>query len=379
MAGLPMANDADCVIASLYEAAALPELWKGALQSLADLTGSRGVVLSQANRDHAALICSANLDSTGAQFFEQGWNTRDFRTESFLRRLHGAGRQEAMLPFVADQDIISHEDMKASDYYRDFAHSAGVPWFCATGIRIVNGVVIGVALQRSESQGPFGNAELTRLNTLLPQLQRVMSLASRVAHQQHSAMMDALDWIDEAAILLDEKADIVGISRAGEAMIGTALRRQRNSIAAIDPACRAAFAAFIEAGCGSRARSGTMPAPLRLARANDTPVLAQLAPIVGQAQDVFGSANTLLLLSPVGQPVPVRAELLRAAFDLTPGEARVARLLTTGMGVKSIATTLAISESGVRFHIKAILSKNGFRRQAAFVAAAVAVNHSSAS
>jgi DNA-binding CsgD family transcriptional regulator len=117
-----------------------------------------------------------------------------------------------------------------------------------------------------------------------------------------------------------------------------------------------------------------MPLPIRLTRANDTPVLAQLLPLAGQARDLFSMARTLLLLSPVGPARAVGTAALHAVFDLTSGEARVARLLATGMAAKPIAAALCISENAVRFHIKAILSKNGFKRQAEFVAAAATIS-----
>lgn len=367
-------SDADSVVTAFYEAAALPQLWRGALQSFADLTGSRGAVLSRANREHDALICSAHLDDTGVQFFEQGWNTRDFRTSAFLDRPGLLDARETMIDFVADQDIISPDDMKASDYYRDFARSAGVPWFCATGMRLVNGVIVGLTLQRSDAQGAFGAIELDKLNALLPRLRNPLSLASRIAGQRNDGLTEGLGSIDEAAILLDENGNVTGINGAAEAMIGTVLRRRGHSIATVDPTGRARFAAFIEAGCGRRDGSSVMPSPMRLTRAHDTPVLAQLIPIAGQARDLFGTNRTLLLLSPLGRVRPRETALLRAAFDLTPGEARVARLLATGMAARPIAAALAISENAVRFHIKAILSKNGFRRQAQFVAAAAAIS-----
>lgn len=357
-------------MASFYEAAALPELWSKALQGLADLVGSRGALLTQANRDHDGLVCSASLRPTVAQFFEQGWNTRDFRTEALLSRPGGLGQQETLATFRADQDIIAADHLKSSPYYQDFARPAGVPWFCATGMRLMNGVIVGLSLQRSASQGPFSHSELAQLNGLLPQLQRALGLAGRVAYQEAGSMAAALDCTGEAAILLNHSGQIVGLNDAAEAMIGTVLQRQGAALAAVAPACRAAFAKFIEAGCGGASHLGARLPPMRLTRADDTPVLAHLVPIAGQAQDVFGAARTLLLLSPVGPGKAIQTDVLRIAFDLTPGELRVARLLATGVATKRIAAALDITENAVRFHIKAILSKNGFRRQAEFVAAA---------
>lgn len=55
-------------------------------------------------------------------------------------------------------------------------------------------------------------------------------------------------------------------------------------------------------------------------------------------------------------------------FDLTPAEARVARALTTGETVEEIASKGGVSLSTIRTHVRGVLQKKGYHRQAEVVA-----------
>jgi DNA-binding NarL/FixJ family response regulator len=61
-------------------------------------------------------------------------------------------------------------------------------------------------------------------------------------------------------------------------------------------------------------------------------------------------------------------ELIRSLFDLTPAEARVARGLAAGQTVQGLAAESGTSANTVRSHVKVVLSKTGYSRQADVVA-----------
>ena len=68
----------------------------------------------------------------------------------------------------------------------------------------------------------------------------------------------------------------------------------------------------------------------------------------------------LLDLDAHAEPDPL---FLAAAFDLTPGEARVARVLAGARRPQAVASELGLSVETVRVHLTAIFAKTGTRNQ----------------
>jgi DNA-binding CsgD family transcriptional regulator len=56
--------------------------------------------------------------------------------------------------------------------------------------------------------------------------------------------------------------------------------------------------------------------------------------------------------------------VLSGLFDLTPGEARVARELASGASLEAVAIKLGLKLETVRTYLKRIFQKTGTRRQA---------------
>ncbi|KRE11524.1 hypothetical protein ASE66_23550 [Bosea sp. Root483D1] len=112
----------------------------------------------------------------------------------------------------------------------------------------------------------------------------------------------------------------------------------------------------------SNAKSVAIPAH------NDhAPVVFHLIPIRGRAHDLFVSAEAFLIATVASRPKAPSFEILNTLFDLTPAEARVARLLTSGLSAAEIAKVGKVSIETVRGHIKSMLQKSGMHRQADFV------------
>lgn len=75
----------------------------------------------------------------------------------------------------------------------------------------------------------------------------------------------------------------------------------------------------------------------------------------------------LLVTAPEAARLP-GPDTLRAAFGLTPAEARVALALARGEDAAAIAAAAGTSPGTVRVQVKAVLGKTGTPRQAALVA-----------
>lgn len=338
----------------LYEAAAMPEFWPDALQSMADLMDSRGALLTRADRNHVGLIHSPGITDSVAFFFEGGWQDRDLRTERTLKR-------GVVDSFTSEQHIVTPEEIRCSEYYNGFARPADVPWFASGGI-VTGEAILGVSFQRTARQDAFIQGDQTRLNAMLPRLQHVLSIGYRLVGAKERALMTDLASLKDGVILLGASGLEIECNATAELLYGDGLVRGPSGPTATDPAANLALRALIDAACGDT------PCPIQTVVVPQTkgPSLRiQAVRLVGRTRDLFARAHAMLILSPASDGRD--HERLQAMFHLTAAEARVATLLLAGQNVAGIADALSISREAVRFHMKSILPKADVGRQADFV------------
>lgn len=356
--------DFDAVVADLYASAVQGELWPSALSGLAALTGSRGALITSADPAHRALLNSPGLADTVSQFFEQGWHRDDLRTTRIVAR--------SSRSFMRDQDITDSEEREQSDYYRGFAHAAGVPWFAACALWADGAPVMGISIQRSAHEGAFDNADLERLRRLEPHLRAAMSFCRTIAERADLGRVEGLEQAGVAAFVLDHDGRICALNRLGEAELSRAVTVQRRRLVVTAGAAKSQLARLIANATAATDEAGDRDlTPVRLTLPSGETQLAQAMPLRTGARP-FGRGCAILTLSG-GTPAGAAAEILAAAFQLTPAEARVAHHLSKGLDPEEIAAASGLSLGAVRFHLKAILPKAGVRRQSAFVALAAAL------
>jgi DNA-binding CsgD family transcriptional regulator len=97
------------------------------------------------------------------------------------------------------------------------------------------------------------------------------------------------------------------------------------------------------------------------------PMALHLVPICGAAHDIFSQVASILIATPVDRVASPNAELLEGLFDLTPGEARVARAVAEAKSVETIADLYNVSTGTVRNQLKSIFAKTGTGRQVELV------------
>lgn len=98
------------------------------------------------------------------------------------------------------------------------------------------------------------------------------------------------------------------------------------------------------------------------------PLLVHVNPL-GQRDDGFGGwpVAVLVLLAEPARGAGIDPDLVAAVLGLTPTESRVAVMLAEGMTVREVAAATERKESTIRFHVKRIFAKLGFKRQAELV------------
>lgn len=107
---------------------------------------------------------------------------------------------------------------------------------------------------------------------------------------------------------------------------------------------------------------------MAIPRSGKTSLVVEALPTAGIIADTFRSTSAVLIVSDPDRRCAPSSNKLRAAFHLTPAEAKIAALLAAGVDPGSISDELQISRETVRTHIKAIFAKTETHRQAELVA-----------
>jgi DNA-binding CsgD family transcriptional regulator len=342
----------------IYESAFVPDLWPEILWELAQLGGALSGWLCISNGN--VVRWSASSEEARADLrplMESGQFTRLERLNRLLR-----AKQTG---FVPDHTLYSSlEEMRNDPAYRDMLYPRGMGWASGLAILLPTGDDMVIGLERAYDQGPATPAVIESLNTVHSHLARASFVAARMQLERARAASQALALLGIPALVFADNGKVLGANHLIEALSGFILWRANDRIALRDAGADALLRDAI-----ATADQDDIPSvrsfPVRHA---GSAMIAHVVPIRGSARDILFRCAAMLMLTPVTRPEAPPVELIRSLFDLTPAEARVARGLAAGQTVKGIAAESGTSANTVRSHVKVVLTKVGYSRQADVVA-----------
>jgi len=354
-----MQINAASIVAAFFEAAVLPEMWPDALQVAADSFDCRGALLTTNNLSPKRITASHHMAEVLGRFHEQGWNERDLRTERAIAS-PAAGRG-----VMRDQDILSGEDIEGSDYYRGFARPAGVGYFACALLAGESADFVALSLQRDQRRGFVSDADKSRLEALLPALQRSVWLARTVRERTIEALFDFRGEAGAVMFLLEADGRVMRGEAAAPVLPRLGLRIVHGRLKGSDAGTELALAkALGSAGRGMASEMVTTGAAGRpLARVS-------FSPVAGSAHDVLGRGDIVVRVAAIEQGArdSELATRLARLYGLTPAEQRVLLPLICGAETDEIARVSGYTRESVRTWIKSILLKSGHSSRAALVA-----------
>jgi DNA-binding CsgD family transcriptional regulator len=353
-------------IEKFYEAAANPILWPEALATLSTDAGCRGALLTTPVFIPGGLVHTHSLREAVGQFFEQGWYRDDLRN-SAVRNHHWKNG------FFSDHSLFTEGQMAKSHYYEKFARAADVPWFAAGRLMgDLSSDAVAISLQRNTREGEFLPHELASLNALLPRLQPSMALASSLAEINGKSLIDGLQLVRQASVLLRLSGSVAYMNPAAEACLGERLFLRRQRLVAsnaredsklqglISQACRAGIGAMSEA-------QDLRPVVLQPSETKGQMIVAA-APLRRTGADVVGFSGAILMITDLSSNVKLPGDVLQSVFGLTKREADIMALLGQGVTVQQVGDVLGSAKETVRHHMKALFQKTGATRQSELVA-----------
>lgn len=350
----------DAAIDRLYEAAVQPEVWRDALDELADATNSFGVQVLHHRPEGASLhAASSRLDPVLQAFFAEGWhrnNPRELRA-----RQRGVANEEVVL----DGDLFTDEELDRERWQTEFLDRFGLRWFLSFALReLFEAAPFFMTFEREKSSPRFTREEAALLAATLPHFRRAFRMSQAVGAAAQSGMMDALTALNKAAILLDDLGQVVRLNEAAELLLGDGIVVTRGALRATVPSAARPLQALIDNVCWPGVASAKPSVDsIAIRRREGPPLIVQAAPLINTARDLFQRARALVLITPLHKTPEVGEGILKQAFALTNAEVRLAREIARGGGLPAAARALEVSPSTARSHLRAVFAKTNTHSQ----------------
>jgi DNA-binding CsgD family transcriptional regulator len=342
----------DGLINRIYEAAAVPELWRGVLDDITVVGCGHFTAMFTVSRGEWRWIASENGVAISLDYISEGWPGRTDRLDRLVA-LQRAG-------FVGDLDVYTREEMEREPVFTEFHRPRGLGWGVATAIGAPSGDMLIFDVERRFESGPVEAQTIQRLDMLRPHLARAGLLSARLAVERSEATTRALELAGLPAAVLSRDLRILSANPMFLELMPEVVVEARQRIALADPRADLLFGRaleFITSQVG-----GVRSIPICAARERP-PYIVHIVPVRRAATEVFTNSSAVLIVTPVVPAEVPKAEVLQGLFDLTPAEARVARGIAECQSVEGIADQLGVSRETIRTQLKAVLAKTGTGRQ----------------
>ncbi len=348
----PLIND-------LYEAAFVPDRWDDILEQICRILGSASG--SMVLFEGPVMRCWKTTDrivDAALEFaaMEGGVNTlrNPDRPDSVVRK-DG---------FHCADDLLTLQQ-RAEDPVDQVLRPLGLGWQLGTRMTELAGDTLKacIGFDRHLRDGRHNAAEVAILNQLHPDLNRAALLARRLGIERCRGALAALAAIDLPAALLDAR----GRLRDTNALMTPVLLDVRGGARVVlkEPVADAKLAALLANTLSPKAGSIALPA-----RGVRPACVAHLVPLADSVRDPFTSGALLLFFSTTAAPGDGHApdpHTLRALFDLSPAESRLASALAGGFKLAQAAQACGIQISTARSYLERIFDKTGCHRQSELV------------
>jgi DNA-binding NarL/FixJ family response regulator len=345
----------------IYEASFIPDLWPNVLERIGDLVDAPAGFFAIGRLQIEHFMTTSNVNGAVSRMIRE---RATLPGTYLLKMFHVAARSPR---FVAEQDVLSVEEIGQEPIFRDFYLPEGFCWGAVTCLLPPTGDNVLMSWRRRTESGPLDARDIAKLDALRPELARAVFISARLRLERVQAASDMLAVLGLPAVILDSCGKALAANRLVEKLERLIAWRAGDAMTLKDVAADALLSKALAeiAGGGS---TSTLSFPLRDALDPASTMVAHVVPIRLGARDIFSRGAAALVLTPIAAPHAPPVELLQSLFDLTPREAQVARSLANGRTVDEIASEGGVSPGTVRTHVRGVLEKTGCHRQTDVVA-----------
>ncbi|MDC9825200.1 helix-turn-helix transcriptional regulator [Devosia sp. ZB163] len=348
-------NEPDSLPDSIYEAAAIPELWPRVLERLNLLAGADAAALLSADNDGYGRYIATEAYRDG--YADYVANGREYPNVRFARSL-----ERYPSAFSTDLELCTAAELDADPIYTSFVRKHGFDWTAGTAVPTPTGDLIVFDFARRRGADPFSREIMGLLDGYRPHLARAALVSHRLGMRAASSQAEALQHVGLPCAVVGRMGKLLAVNSPFEELAPRIVFTAHGGLAFADTDAQKLVAAAM-----GQLRYELNPIirsiPVRATEA-ESALVVHLVPIRRAAGDVFTRAEGLIVVTPVTMPEAPLTHILTGLFDLTPAEAKVARGIASGLNVEGLAELLNLSPATIRNQLNAVLNKTGTRRQA---------------
>ena len=265
--------------------------------------------------------------------------------------------------------MVSRSRYETSPYVQEYLRPQGlVDALQLLAIRTSTRLA-GLGVARDEQQGTFTEREIKLARLLSPHLRRALIISNVLDARtiERSRMAEALDGLRCAVVLTDERGSVLHSNRAADASLcaGSLVTVTGGVVQARAPSAAGELHTAISLAARNESTLGGSGLAIRLTDPDVPPIIAHVLPMTGselrtRLQPSAAAAIFIGALPDEGDA----ADIMTAAFDLTPAEKRVLAGLLAGRTLAETAAALDVAQTTAKSQLERIFSKMGVSHQA---------------
>jgi DNA-binding CsgD family transcriptional regulator len=353
------------VIQAFYDAAMDESLWRGALESLCEITESQAAsfwVLDGSEEPRLPTFICLNFDMSAIKEYLDHTASIDPTVQYLV--------SHPREPIVHDGLVITEREKDKHPYYDWHMRNIDTRFRMVGQVSMAPEVQAGVALHRTRKAGRYEPKDIARFSVLHKHLERALAIGFRLstlgAIRQASA-----EWLDRGAaavFFLDEHKRIVFSNRAAQefSSANDGIRLRDDGIVLVRKQDNDKFEELVSQAISpivpvDASHGGAMRA---LRPSGKRPYGILVSPVSGNYPLLSGLRPAVcIVITDPDCKKPLPNHRLRIAFGLTEAEARLASQLAAGEDMRSAARKLEITYGTARSRLAQIFQKTDTRRQ----------------
>jgi DNA-binding CsgD family transcriptional regulator len=361
---LNVADELSQIQVRLGEAVIDAQKWRELMESMCRVIGAEGGSLRQFPNRTVDTPYTSSMESLTKVYFREGWNLRDTRVQTLVRR------PVESAAFV-DSAVFTYDEMKSlfrrDPYFNDFLGLGKLRWGAWIQFRVGKHPWL-MTFQRTDAQGSFEDVDMRLIEPFSKSLSEAANLSAAVGHKVLSGVLDALHLVERPAVALDRTGIVLGSNASADEIFDGTFRVSNGRLKTSDELATQRLDALYGRLREVPEAHSVKAEPIIVRRFRKHPIVLHILPIPVAAKNPFLCARVLVVFRDPGVPALTKPNVLQGLFKLTSAETRLAMLLGAGDSLDSAAQQLNVSLETSRTQLKSLFSKTETHRQGELVA-----------
>ena len=240
---------------------------------------------------------------------------------------------------ITEQDAFGAEDLARDAFQQEFIEPHGFSSYAGAIVAEAPGFALPISIERRIAEGPFQRGEVALMTELFAHLRAAGEIALRIGMASAKQMADALSATGSPVALLARNGPVVHMNARFERLIDDGIHVKATRLGSWQSDADRALTTAIDRALRHDGTLSEPLAPVVLPRRDGLrPLVAQVVPVVGLANDVLHSVGAIVILTDLETAGRGPAEtVLEQAFGFTPAEARLAAQIAAGKTLAEIS------------------------------------------